>query len=120
MNTRIIQVAVEKEPKSYSWCDDFVELDEEYDLKYVYALNLDRAWYWYAQGSYEGDGAMLMLKGGKWATENLSHCSCYGPTEGISFSAPIDSLEELEKSGTEEWLKEFAPLIKAAREEGYE
>lgn len=120
MSTRIIQVAVEKDTKSYSWCEDFVELDEEYDLKDVYALNLDRAWYWYAQGSYEGDGAMLMLKEGKWSTESLSHCSCYGPTDGISFSDPSASLGELEKSGTEEWLKDYAPLIEAARGEGYE
>jgi hypothetical protein len=119
MTTRIVNV--NRFPNGYnnSWGEELSELDPKWELPEVYALNLDAAWYWYTSGSYEGDGKILMYKDGKWDESSLSHCSCYGPTDGISFTGEYSSLDELEKGGTEDWYKEIGILVEAAREAGY-
>jgi len=40
--------------------------------------------YWYENGGYDGSGvAVWKAPNGKFGWENLSHCSCYGPCDGI-------------------------------------
>lgn len=71
------------------------ELDE-YDLRDVAKLDLDEVWYWYAQGHYDGSGAILMRKGDEYDLGNLGHCSCDGPTASLGFQGT--TFEELKKS----------------------
>jgi len=36
---------------------------------------------WYEYGNYDGSGTAIAKAGRKYYYANLSHCSCYGPTE---------------------------------------
>ncbi|MGL5013761.1 MAG: hypothetical protein ACRC6V_05645 [Bacteroidales bacterium] len=39
---------------------------------------------WYGSGSYEGSGeALIVFNDGTLRLENLGHCSCYGPWDGL-------------------------------------
>lgn len=112
-------------PKVYDWrnseeCEElFVD---EWDLEKVKALEPDAVFYWYVTGSYEGSGALIAVKDGKWYTKDLGHCSCYGPLD--DFATDISeytkgSLDELLESGSDDWKKEYAPLVELARSHGY-
>lgn len=65
----------------------------EYDIPKIDGMfehGLRECWYWYASGSYDGSGCILMrgvAQDGteRWCQDDLGHCSCYGPTENISF-----------------------------------
>ena len=93
------------------------ELDDDYDLRPVRALNIDEAWYWYGSGSYEGTGLMLMRRGDLYDFASLGHCSCYGPTDYIRFDGkPFDKLVT---KASDELLRELRPLLAAARPETY-
>ena len=94
-----------------SYCDDESELEEN-ELEYLEALGLDEIWYWYATAPYEGDGSILMRKGDLYCVDSLGHCSCYGPTENITFDGvPIG---DLKKKHSEGLLEEADILIKKA------
>ena len=82
----------------------------------------EAAFYWYGTGSYEGSGYLLALRAKKWYVTSLSHCSCYGPEEGISKlidQIGYDSLITIEQSGTKEAQADIIPLIQLARDRGY-
>lgn len=85
---------------------------DEYDLDDLKLLELDEAWYWYVQGSYEGSGQILMRRGDLYDLADCGHCSCYGPVERISFRGM--PFEDLIKIITPELLKESIDLFKAA------
>ena len=72
----------------------------------------DEIWYFYAYGSYEGNGMMLIKKGELYDVHNMGHCSCYGPTDHINFSGK--SLEQLKASYSAEGFKEWSNLYEAA------
>lgn len=88
------------------------ELSEN-DLQNVYAINVDAIWYWYVNGGYEGSGQMLILKGEKWALEDLGHCSCYGPTDTLG-AEPNATLKELWKNVSGDYRVQVLPLFQAA------
>ena len=67
-----------------SYCD-ISSLDTEYDIKAINDLGVDEVWYWYASGSYEGQGQILMRKDDKYDIHDMGHCSCYGPLEHAKF-----------------------------------
>ncbi|MDD5651087.1 MAG: hypothetical protein PHF86_11835 [Candidatus Nanoarchaeia archaeon] len=92
-----------------------------YDIEKLNAYNITTAFYWYATAPYEGSGAMIALKDDGWYVFNLSHCSCYGPTEHINFNgnAVSKSLTGLKKKSTEEFYKEIKELVDLARIFGY-
>jgi hypothetical protein len=50
--------------------------------------------YWYEGGSYDGSGEAIYLKeDGQLYSENLGHCSCYGPLDGgPEFMCSVDDL----------------------------
>lgn len=86
------------------------------------AAELDRrgvveGWYWYAYGSYEGTGKIIMRdEEGNWYGADLGHCSCYGPTERVHINdGAYPMLDALEASCTGDALIEFKPLIDMAR-----
>ena len=67
---------------------------DDYDLQEI-PNNVEELWYWYAQGSYEGVGQVLMrTDDGLWHHHDCGHCSCYGPTERINVNngQPLDEL----------------------------
>ena len=116
---------LEKSPKVYDWkesesCDE-IGFDE-YDMKEMNGCIPDAVFYWYVSGSYEGDGALIAVKDGKWYDKSLSHCSCYGPIEG--FANKISDydhadLDDVLSKCSEEREKEYSPLVELARSHGY-
>jgi len=80
------------------------------ELDDIVLLGIDECWYWYWAGNYEGSGQILMRKGELYDIDSLGHCSCYGPTEKLSFNGK--KLEEIQMS--EDLKKEVSPLIEIA------
>ena len=103
-----------KFPKDFDYSVDISELDE-YDLENLQKLGIDEAWYWYAQGSYDGCGQILMRKGNMYDVHDMGHCSCYGPTDFKAFNNTYSSLDEIQQRCTIEAYKEIAPLVDMAR-----
>ena len=97
-------------PENYSY--SYGELSALSDWELDRLHDLDEIWYWYAEGSYEGSGMLLMKKGDLYDVHNMGHCSCYGPTDDVNFSGK--SLEQLKASYSEEGFKEWSNLYEAA------
>jgi hypothetical protein len=99
---------------------DIEELDE-YSLGDIEGLGVDEAWYWYETSCYEGDGAILMRIGERFRVETLAHCSCFGPTEKVTFgdNEGFNTLAELKATLSEEFDVEVAPLVEMAEAQGY-
>jgi hypothetical protein len=105
---------VKLKERKHSWADDYCPFSD-YEIEDLGKLNLDHAWYWYAYGSYEGDGAILMLKDGKWNWDSLGHCSCYGPTDNLAFNPSYDSLDDLLSHCSDYAKEDLALLVEAAK-----
>lgn len=87
----------------------------EWDIEKLESLGIDEVWYWYAYGSYEGSGQILMRKGDEWDVHNAGHCSCFGPTDEVAFTGH-ESLDALVESLSGEYYRnEVEPLIGMAR-----
>jgi len=93
----------------YGALDELSSYDMEYLNRYYDA---DEVWYWYASGSYEGSGQMLIRKGDLYDIHDMGHCSCYGPLDRMSLA--FKPLEELKSSCSSEYLKEVESLFIAA------
>ena len=104
-----------KFPEGYdnSYCD--ISALDVRDIEALQKLDVDEAWYWYASGSYEGSGQILMRKGDKYDIHDMGHCSCYGPTENATFGGTYPSLDEIQQKCSAEAYKEIAPLVEMAR-----
>jgi hypothetical protein len=85
-----------------------------FDIERLESLGVEKAWYWYSQGSYEGSGQLLMLKDGLYYTHDMGHCSCYGPTDNLELQNG-KVLEALEASSSKEYWQSILPLVKKAR-----
>jgi len=101
--------------------NSYEEISEfsQYDLEDVYKTNAEAGFYWYASGSYEGSGQLLILKDGKWYLHSCSHCSCYGPVEHLELTKPMSSLDEIKSKCSEDLWKEIECLVNLAKEKGY-
>jgi hypothetical protein len=99
-------------PENYGY--RYGELGElsNWEIDNLNHFGFDEIWYYYAYGSYEGNGMMLMKKGNLYDAHNMGHCSCYGPLENINFSGK--SLEDLKASYSAEGFKEWSNLYEAA------
>jgi len=99
-------------PENYSY--RYGELTDLYesDLICLNQYHLDEIWYFYASGSYEGNGMILMKKGELYDVYNMGHCSCYGPLENVNFYGK--SLEDLKASYSAEGFNEWSNLYEAA------
>ena len=110
-----------KIPEGYdAYCTDISELDE-WDIEKLQGLGVDEIWYWYAVGSYEGDGEILMRKGTRFRIHDAGHCSCFGPTDYATFGdhEGFDTLAELEATLSDDYGVEIKPLIAMAIKQGY-
>lgn len=106
-NIKIIQI---KEIPGGSFCEKSTSLDQsEIELLKDYGVKEVR--YWYYQGNSEGNGQMLTLKDKKWYYNTMSHCSCYGPLDKISFNVGYSTLSELMGKCSDELKKQLKPLV---------
>lgn len=80
----------------------------EYELELIDA---DEIWYWYEYGNYEGSGQMIARKGNMFLHHDMSHCSCFGPTDNFPDDyQPINHLENNLRGNSGYW-KEIEPLF---------
>ena len=107
---KVIRIEMPKAMQSSYYNDS--QLDES-ELKQVEDMGVEEIRYYYGQGSYEGNGQALLLKGGLWYQSDLGHCSCYGPVERITFGKGFETIEKLKESCSAYLIEELAPLFTA-------
>jgi hypothetical protein len=88
----------------------------EYNFQKLRDMQVEEVRYWYATGSYCGIGEMLIRKNGKWYHHNMSHCSCYGPTEHLEYtifdaSTAYDNLCDILTNCSKDEIKNLISLI---------
>lgn len=95
---------------------------DDSDAKNLFQAGIVEAWYWYRTAPYEGDGYLIGRKtDGTWVHTSLSHCSCYGPTdggwsnEGLTTSATTTPDNLLER-GTEDFNRDVEGLVSYIKE----
>jgi hypothetical protein len=102
---------------------DREELNWDSCEKSFAAAEVDEVRYYYLGGSYEGDGHALIHSksdGGLWYHLQLSHCSCYGPTEDAELGVHhwgrgYATIEELLADCSDEMKEYLAPLVPRKR-----
>ncbi|HUX80250.1 MAG TPA: DUF1778 domain-containing protein [Alphaproteobacteria bacterium] len=97
-----------------SWCEQSSLSD--YEFEKVIAIGVTKIVYHYEQGCYEGGGDALLYKDGKWYLASLSHCSCYGPMDHISFGTGHEDPMEWLKHSSAEYNKTIKILCEKAKE----
>jgi hypothetical protein len=114
-----------KSPKVYDWktTEECTKLfTDKWDNEKFGQCEPDAIFYWYVVGAYEGDGALIAIKNGKWCEKCLAHCSCYGPLDGFATDISEykwNSLKDLLSAGTDDWAKSYKPLVDLAKRKGY-
>ncbi len=111
---------IKKIPECLTYEYEVVSSFDDFDLEELKKTGMDEAWYWYAQGTDEGSGQILMRKGIRFFVHDCNHCSCYGPTDNISLKYCYASLSYLISSCTKEALEEIKPLVEMAQSQGYD
>jgi hypothetical protein len=94
---------------------------QDYDLEKLKSAGVETLIYFYGTEPYAGSGKMLYRIGTQWGTDDLGHCSCYGPL-GDGGWAPnlFDSLEAATLGrGAGEWMNEMQPLYDEAIKLGF-
>jgi len=69
----------------------------KYELEGIEELGAKWLVYCYVHGNYDGEGFAVWEVDGKLYYHDMEHCSCYGPTYGMSNNMPMDSIEDIEK-----------------------
>lgn len=107
------------DPDRWSSYYDLSDLDSDVDV--LVEAGVDEIWYWYAVGSYEGSGQMILRRRDRFWHHDLGHCSCYGPVDHINLrgEASWPSLEKLEQSMSPDMMVDVGILFEAARKDGY-
>ena len=103
-----------KFPDNYEYRYGEIAELHEYDFEDLKNLGIDEVWYWYASGDYEGSGQILMRQGILFDVGDMGHCSCFGPTENLSFKGK--TWEELHEYYTKEKYEYFMPLLEMANQ----
>lgn len=113
-NVKLHRFAKPKDDSDYSYTDDPEKLSE-WDGERLASHGVIEAWYWYATGSYCGDGELVgRCIDGKFISMEMNHCSCYGPTD-TNDPQKFATLDELEAFPYDERRQKMAPLIQAAK-----
>lgn len=111
-------VNVGKFPEGTEYRYGELEPLSSWDLEELAKHPITHAWYWYAAGSYEGTGQLLVrFDNGKWGLMSMNHCSCYGPLNNFDSYDTFDSLNEIAARSTPDAYREVSDLIDAARAE---
>ena len=77
--------------------------------------NFVKAIYNYESGSYEGSGELVVKTiDNKFWTQDLGHCSCYGPLDRWEPIIKYNSLDEIPSS--DGWKDEFKKVISKMNE----
>jgi len=85
--------------------------DEAYDEDILEDFGVTFVIYYYENEGYEGLGKCLAYKEGKWYTNDLGHCSCYGPFDNFpenTFDNIEDAIVDLHDM---DWSKYFIHII---------
>jgi hypothetical protein len=94
----------------------------EFDVMEFESFPPDAIFYWYVNGGYDGYGALIAVKDNRWYIKDLGHCSCYGPLEDFATDISeytIEKLDDILTKGTDDWQKEYDPLVALAKKKGY-
>ena len=94
----------------------------DYEIDEIQRAGIDRVWYSYHYGQYEGDGVAVFQRDGRWNEANLGHCSCYGPWERNipTRESDVDTLDDLQaKCSDAYYTDELKPCFDAARAAGF-
>jgi hypothetical protein len=94
-------------PENYRYAGEDQELDE-YDLKAI-PKEVILIKYWYAKETYEGSGIMILQTADGYYLHDMSHCSCFGPTEHLELTRCYKSIEEMIENCSEE-LQGMLPI----------
>jgi len=104
---------VKEYPKTEDYRSNELTELSDWDLDKLVLLGIDECWYWYATGSYEGSGKILMRKGDLYDYADIGCCSCNEPTDRITFDGK--KIDEINMSAEYErsikGLKKFAGII---------
>ena len=65
--------------------------------------------YWYTAETYEGSGIMILQTADGYYLHDMSHCSCFGPTEHLELTRCYKSIEEMIENCSEE-LQGMLPI----------
>lgn len=104
-------------PKETNWGDQ-CELSEWNLREFDKFPEIEKVWYYYYTGSYEGNGEMISRdRNGKYYIRYLGHCSCYGPTDSLSFKDGI-SFNKLATKCSQEYAEDLDVLIVTIANEG--
>lgn len=103
-----------KYPDGYTYQHGEISALDEWDANRLCESGAEEAWYWYAQGSYEGSGQILLRKGKQYDLHDMGHCSCYGPIEQWSPAWKSKTALVAQYKPNADLWKEVAPLFKMA------
>lgn len=118
MDTRVIKNVICHQvdgPPAGWYCDKTQEF-EDYEVEYLANRGISECWYWYRTEPYAGDGELIgKTSAGNWLLMDLSHCSCYGPTDQDNVTK-FASLKELAEFPYQDRHDRILPLLVAAKE----
>lgn len=118
MNNLVLDLIRVAMPLENNYVSD-TELSE-YDIESI--KHMQAFAYWYGNGGYEGSGhCIYQTQDNKWDEKSLSHCSCYGPMDGLSnaHSGAYNTLDKLVSSFSPELKHQTATLVQALKARGY-
>ena len=94
-------------PETYFYCGNSEELDK-YDLAAI-PTEVTLIKYWYEKQWYEGSGIMILQTADGYYLHDMSHCSCFGPTEHLELTRCYKSIKEMIENCSEE-LQGMLPI----------
>ena len=94
----------------YYTCGTNTDPLDSYDMEY-FGSTIEEVWYWYTQGHYEGNGALIARNyENKFIAHDMGHCSCYGPTDRFNASE-AKSLAEIRAELSDYQRPEFDQIL---------
>ena len=98
--------AIEQNRKIIALSDHF----NEYEMKEVNNLKFDVFVYDYRDGGYDGSGFAVWKNGEDYYYHEISHCSCYGATDGLASSAnakfTLQQIKEIAEKNYRKYAKD--------------
>jgi len=109
---------VNKMPDSYKDGEYELSTLDKKDFIGKFPKKVTDVYYWYATGDYCGAGQVLARTvDNLWYHHDCGHCSCYGPTEEMSFSDEGRSLKDIVNCSADQ-LKQLKPILDQMKKDG--